>query len=412
MTIIIGIIKLLIILCIVATIHEFGHFIAAKLFKIGVNEFSIGFGPKIFQKKFKETMYSLRWIPLGGYVAIEGQGEPSDKENSYEKKNALQKIIVLVMGAVFNLILAVVILITISFQIPTFTTEITEFSNNSVLEKAGIEVGDIITKINGKKVTIGQDCLSNEFSNNQTTTIEYIRNGETKVINITDAVRDVGYIGAAFSNNNNKNKIESVRPGKSAEKAGLKAGDSIVEVESNLVESASDVINIIKQSANKEISIKVNRDGEILDKKITPEFQKQFDLGIGDTKKVNTNLMYAVDKSIKTVGSVVDSYISLFQGKVGIDDVSSIVGIGVVVSETSGILEYLNILAIISLAIGSANLLPFPPLDGGKIVLVFIEWITRKKIPLKVEEILSYIGFGLLLLLTVVVMFKDIVRIL
>jgi regulator of sigma E protease len=71
---IIAVIKLIIILCVVATIHEFGHFIAAKALKIGVNEFSIGFGPKIIQKKYKETMYSLRWIPLGGYVMIEGEG--------------------------------------------------------------------------------------------------------------------------------------------------------------------------------------------------------------------------------------------------------------------------------------------------------------------------------------------------
>lgn len=85
------VVKLLIILGIVATIHEFGHFLFSKMFKVGVNEFSIGFGPKIVQKKFGETMYSLRCIPLGGYCAIEGEEGTSDKENSLQNKNLIQK---------------------------------------------------------------------------------------------------------------------------------------------------------------------------------------------------------------------------------------------------------------------------------------------------------------------------------
>ena len=96
---IIAIIKLIIILGVVTTIHEFGHFLFSKLFKIGVNEFAIGFGPVIFQKKYKDTMYSLRAIPLGGFCAIEGEDGESDKEDSFAKKNVFQKIIVLVAGA-------------------------------------------------------------------------------------------------------------------------------------------------------------------------------------------------------------------------------------------------------------------------------------------------------------------------
>ena len=87
----ITILKLIIILGVVTTIHEFGHFIISKAFKIGVGEFSIGFGPKIIQKKYKDTMYSLRCIPLGGYCAIEGEGEQSDSENSFAKKKYFAK---------------------------------------------------------------------------------------------------------------------------------------------------------------------------------------------------------------------------------------------------------------------------------------------------------------------------------
>ena len=413
MIIIIAIIKLIVILCVVATIHEFGHFIASKLLKIGVNEFSIGFGPKIVQKKFKETMYTLRWIPLGGYVMIEGEGEESDKSNSFSNKNALSKIIVLVMGVVFNIILAFIILMSISFSVPTYTTEIKAFTNNSVLQSAGLLPGDKISKINGDKTTLAQDLLNTNYADSEVTKVEYTRDGVTKEIELTNAVNDIGYIGAAFISDGTKgtNKIDTIRPGKQAEKAGLKAGDIITQVNGNYVDNATDIINIIKQNANNEMIIVIDRNGEILTKSLTPDAQKQFDLGISDTKAINTTLGYAFDKSIKIINTVVGSYVDLFKGKVMLDDVSSLVGIGVVVSKTTGILEYLNILAIISLAIGIANLLPFPPLDGGKILFVLIGSIIRKKIPVSFEAMVSFIGFGALILLTVVVTYKDIVRI-
>ena len=413
MIIIIAIIKLIIILCVVATIHEFGHFIASKLLKVGVNEFSVGFGPKIVQKKYKETMYSLRWIPLGGYVMIEGEGEESDKSNSFSKKNAFEKIIVLVMGVIFNILLAFIILMSISFSVPTYTTEIKEFVNNSVLEQAGLLPGDRINKINGDRTTLAQDLLNTKYINSEVTKIEYTRSGVTTEVELTNAVSDIGYIGAAFVSDGSKgtNKVDAIRPGKPAEKSGIKSGDMITQVNGKPVDNAIDIINIIKQNANNEVTIVIDRNGENLTKVLTPDSQKQFDLGISDTKSVNTTLGYAFDKSVKIISTVLNSYIDLFRGKVMLDDVSSIVGIGVVVSKTTGILEYLNILAIISLAIGIANLLPFPPLDGGKILFVLIGSIIRKKIPVNVEAIVSFVGFGALILLTIVVTYKDIVRI-
>lgn len=409
---IIAIIKLLVILCVVATIHEFGHFIAAKLLKIGVNEFSIGFGPSIFQKKFKETMYSLRCIPLGGYVMIEGEGEKSDKPNSFTKKGPISKIIVLAMGVMFNVILAFVILMSIAFTIPTFTTEITEFSSDSPLKEVGLLSGDKIIKINDDKVSLAIDLFDSKYTDSNITKVEYVRDNIVKEVSITDAVNDIGYIGVAFSLEGEKgtNKIDSIRGGKPAEKADIKPGDMIVQINGIDVNNASDIINIIKQNPNNEIEFLIDRDGEILVKNIVPESQKEFNLGIYDTKAVDTNLQYAFDNSIKVIAQVVNSYLDLFKGKVQLDDVSSIVGIGVVVSKTSSVIEYLNMLAIISLAIGAANMLPFPPLDGGKIIFVLIESIIRKKIPMKVEAIVSFAGFGILMLLTLIVTYKDVIR--
>lgn len=413
MIIIISIIKLLAILCIVATVHEFGHFIMAKIFKIGVSEFSIGFGPKIYQKKYKETIYSLRWIPLGGFVMIDGEGEQSDKPNSFAKKHTIQKVLVLSMGVIFNIVLAFIILIGISFNYPTYTTQIMRLEGNSPLIKAGLLTGDRITKLNGKNVSLAEELLDSRNSSQKITKLEYTRDNNIYEVTLDNAVREIGVVGAQFSSSDTKssNTIEVVMPGKALDNAGIKAGDVITSVNTIKTDTSLEVINIVRQNPNKEISITVNRNGEVFSKKVTPNISTNFDLGISDTNQAKTNLTYAFKKSVYIIAKTASSYVELFRGKVGINDVSSIVGIGVVVSKTNGIIEYLNMLAIISLAIGLANILPFPPLDGGKALFVMIEGIIRRKIPLKFEAIVSYTGFGLLILLTIVVTLRDIIRI-
>lgn len=413
LAVIFTIVKLLLALCIVATIHEFGHFLLAKLFKTQVNEFSIGFGPKVVQKKYKGTIYSIRWLPLGGYVLIEGEGADSESENSFNKKNTLQKVIILLAGATFNAILAVIIFISISMSFPTYTTTVTELVPNSVLEQAGLRAGDKITKINGHNVNIQEDLLNQNYTDNKTTTIEYDRNGEIKTVTLNNAVTEVGYIGVMFKPEGDKvtNEVNMVDSGKVATKADIKAGDKILSINGVETPDSSAVISMIRANANKEIDMVISRNGETITKKMTPTSKLNFDLGIYSTAETSTTLSLAWHKSYNNVSTIVGSYINLFKGKVKVTDMSGIVGIGEVVSKTNSVLEYLNLLGILSLAIGVANVMPFPPLDGGKIVIVICEAITRRKLPLKAEAIISYIGFGLLILLTLVVTYNDILRV-
>lgn len=409
-TFLITVIKLLVILCIVATIHEFGHFLAAKLFKIGVNEFSIGYGPKIIQKKFKETMYSLRWIPLGGYVMIEGEGEESESENSFAKKHPFKRIVVLSMGVIFNFILGIVVLISVAAFVPVYTTEITELSNSSPLVEAGIEVGDKITKINGNNVLFASDLSVLNYEGENSATIEYVRDEKTYSVNVDNVTKKIGYLGIAFTTKDDT-EVNNVSKGSAADKAGIKSKDKILKVDSTYVNDSTQVISLVQQKPNEKVLLEVERNGNIINLEVVPSEQIRFDLGILDTKEEKSNLYYSINKALYTVKSVIDSYVMLFQGKVGLNDLSSIVGIGVVVSKTSGVIEYFNMLALISLAIGAANILPFVPLDGGKIVFVIYEWITKRKPSEKFETILTYIGWILLLLLTIVVTFKDVMNI-
>ena len=417
MTIILTIIKLIVVLGIVATIHEFGHFLFAKLFKMTVNEFSIGFGPKIIQKKYKETMYSLRWIPLGGYVAIEGEEGDSKDENAFSNKAPWKRIIVLVAGVLFNAILATVVFLSVNLFTPTYSTQISMLDENSTAYESGLRVGDTITKIDDKTTHIYQDIALYNNTENKDVKVEYIREDKLQVLTVKDAVKEIGYMGVYFDttkldeSGNVLTYVQMVEPGMPASSADVKAGDKIIKINGETVTYSEQVVNMISANASKEVELTILRGDEEVVLKLTPRSQTTFNLGVMGFEETNTTLQTSYYKSISTISQIVGSYVDLFQGKVAVTQLSGIVGIGEVVSQTETLIDFLSMLAMISLAVGIANILPFPPLDGGKVVLVLIEWITRKKVPVKVETILSYIGLALLLILTIFVTINDIIRI-
>lgn len=176
----------------VILLHELGHFTVAKLVGIKVNEFAIGMGPKLIQKKKGETKYTLRLLPIGGYVSMEGEDEVSDDPRGFGKSSPLARIAVVAAGAIMNFVLAIVVLSIVSFNIGAPTTIIDEVSPGLPAEKAGIISGDEIISINNKKVkswdqlsrTISQSDLDNEME------LELIRNKEEKTVVIKPIFED------------------------------------------------------------------------------------------------------------------------------------------------------------------------------------------------------------------------------
>lgn len=417
MSIVLTIIELLIIITIVATVHEFGHFIFAKIFHMTVQEFSIGFGKKIFQKEYKGTKYSIRLIPFGGYVAIEGEEGNSEDKNAFSNKPCWQRIVVLVMGVIFNAILSVVILLGVNGTSGVLSTKVTEFSEDSALVQAGLQIGDEITKVGNITTNIYQDILRYDNVDKTSVDVQYIRDGKEYSVTVNDIIRTKGYIGVYFDASKlNENKellpyVYMVNGGSVAETAGLKSGDLVLKVNDIDVSTAEEVTDILSRSANQETILKVLRDNKEIDIKLVPDIMNYVDLGITDAQLEEASLANAWYKSMYTVITIAESYGDLFTGKVGIDQLSGIVGVGQMVSKAQNFLELLSLTAMISLAVGIANILPFPPLDGGKVVLVSIEWISKKKVPEKIELVLSYIGLALLILLTILVTIKDIIRI-
>lgn len=316
-------------------IHELGHFTLAKLNKVKVNEFSIGMGPNIYQKKKGDTMYSLRLIPMGGYVAMEGEDEESQDENAFNKKSPLQKISIILAGPMMNFILAIVLFIILFLNTGIPTNRIAEFTSNSPALEAGLNINDEIIKINNIKI-------------------------------------------------NSFNDIP----------IALNANDTSVE----------DVVVIKDTNKKHEESITIisnNIDG-VDYMGIYPIYEKDF--------------FKSIWYSFKRVGEISIQMITfvgqLISRNVTFKHVSGPIGIikQVKDSVSIGFLNVISLVAIISLNLGIINLLPFPALDGGRILFSLIELFSGKKINEKFESYVNMFGMILLIGLMLYISYKDILR--
>lgn len=216
---IVTIIKIAFILGFLVFIHEGGHFCVAKLCKIKVNEFALGFGPTIWKKQGKETKYALRLIPLGGFVNMEGEEERSNEKGSFSKASIPKRIAVVAAGGLVNIIFALIVyFILMSFVGNNVSTVIEKVMPSTEAETAGMQSGDKIIKINGKNIHYKTDLdnsLENYDGNNLEVVIE--RNGEKITYNIKPVEEKYNYTGIAISANDETTKIAAIYPKSPAE---------------------------------------------------------------------------------------------------------------------------------------------------------------------------------------------------
>lgn len=418
--ILISIIKVIVLLGFLVFIHESGHFLIAKLFKIKVLEFAIGFGPTIWSKQGKETKYALRLVPLGGFVNMLGEEERSEEHGSYSSASIPKRIGILVAGGLVNIIFGILVYFILVALVNTsyITTTIKEVAPNYAAEACGINAGDKILKIDGKNIRIKTDVdniLAKNKSDNLNVLLE--RNGEKVELNIVPTKVDTKSIGIFLGTqgDNLSTEIKSLYKGGPAEKAGIKSGDRILKVDD--VDTNDDTlkaVEMIQTSQNEKVKITVKRNEEILDFEIIPDISTTYKLGVvfDETNKTFLNaIYYSFWETERFTSSIVENLKRLFTGNVGVDQLMGPVGISGMVVETKGIEEFAYILALISLSLGVTNLLPFPPLDGGKVVLLIIEAIRRKPLKENIEVGIQTAGFVLLIALSLFVTFNDILRI-
>lgn len=348
-------------------IHECGHFAFAKLFDVQINEFSIGMGPAIFKRKKGETQYSLRLLPIGGYVSMEGETEGSENERAFCNKKVWQRIIIVVAGAVMNLILGLIIVgvITCSEDLIA-TTQVNYFYTNSVTSQFGLESGDIVKEIDGLNIFSTTD-ISYALSRSSEEAQEYTVTKDGEETTITG-----------------------------------KAYEFVVERDGEKVTLSSVVFETYDNDGTETVI---------------------YDFCVVGVEKTFVNVITQTFTQSVTYARLV--WLSLFDlvtGHYQLNDLSGPVGTVTIIADTiseaaSGtsssvdLSSVLTLMAFITINIGIFNLLPIPALDGGTLVFLIIEGITRKKIPEKYKGIINAIGMALLLLLVLFVTFNDVANI-
>lgn len=407
-------IKIIILLGVLITIHELGHFMVAKLCKVKVNEFAIGFGPAIWKRQGKETKYTLRLIPLGGYNSMEGEEEASDDDRSFSKASIPRRIAIVIAGAMVNIIFAIIIYFTIIASSGTYiSNQIDEILDGYAAQTAGLQAGDKIIEGNGQAIKSKKDLNEVvEKSQGEEIKTKIDRNGEIIEYNIKPSEIKSKVTGIYLDE---KCKIVAVQKGSSSERQGVQANDILVKVNGVSINGDRNIaLQEISQKGVNTMTLVVQRGEEEVTIELTPDYETSYILGINLRPAEDTFVNRCINGGMQTqefLVSIVDNLKQLFTGNVGVDQMMGPVGISEVVAKTNGIREFFEMMALISLSLGVTNLLPIPALDGGKILILLIEAIRRKPMKQETEVNIQLLGFAILIALSLYVTYHDILRI-
>ncbi len=455
MDLLLTIIYFIIAIGILVLVHEFGHFITARLSGMRTEVFAFGMGNRLFgwnkitgftfgslPKDFDggdHCDYRVAAFPIGGYVKVSGMIDESLDEKElksdpkpweFRSKNLFQKVLTLSGGVIMNVILAFIIFTLIIYfngKQHWATTTIGTLADSSIAYDIGLKTGDKILKINDKNITtwdeLGISLSIDDMGKNKI--IKLLRNGE--IINIkvdgSDLIKDLAnkkFLGIAPAEV--KTYITSVISGKPAESVGLKAGDTIISVNGNNCSSSLDFQKIIRSNTNKQIELTWKRDNEIFKSTITPTDEGIIGVGIADTYTgkiikedygIFTATIEGAKDTYKAIEMIINSFKQLIVGNVSVkQSVGGPIAIAKMASQeaSKGFLNFLNFVALLSLMLAIINILPFPALDGGHLVIVLIEGIIRRELPFKLKMAIQQIGMIILLIFMAFVIYIDLTR--
>ncbi len=454
--------QLLLGLSILVILHELGHFLAARAFGIKVEKFYLFFdawGFKLFSFKIGDTEYGVGWLPLGGYVKISGMiDESMDTEQmalpaqpwEFRAKPAWQRLIVMLGGIIVNIIVGIVI-----FWIVTFKYGEKYIPNDQLVNgvkpgivgrEIGLQTGDRILAINGQKIIRFEELISSKvLLGSPKLTIS--RNGNAIDLRVPETVLNSiskygpeEFVGPRMTIDQVKHvntaadfkapsglfvwikslfvKPEPVKIVTPAYDAGMKDGDKIVSINGKPVKFSDEFINEVDSSKGKTITIKVSRNGKMID--LTPKVSPQGSIGIifQTLKLPRTHVEYGFMESF-TIGSrkawttFADNGKGIWKmitNKVSARNISSPIGIAQVYGSEFEWENFWRLTGLISIALAFMNLLPIPALDGGHVVFLIIEMIKGKPLNDKIMERAQIVGFVILLSLMVFAFGNDIMK--
>ena len=320
-------------------IHELGHFLMARAFGVGINEFSIGMGPKLLSKKGKkhDTVYSLRALHIGGFVSMLGEDEDSDDPCAFNNKPTWQRILIVVAGAAMNIILGFLLMLVLVLGTDKLaSTTIGQFHENATSVTTGLQIGDVVTHVDGVRVHTGNELVY-EIMNKGYEPIDLTVKRDGK----TEELHDVIFPGIV--------------------EAGVAFG--------------------------------------------APDFSVY-----PEEKDFGSILKHTYFRSVSTVKMIFDQLFDLLRGRFGINAVSGPIGITEEMGKAAqnGFDNFIYLVTVITVNLGVFNLLPIPALDGGRLLFLLIELVTRRPVNKNVEGYIHFVGILILFGIMILVACKDI----
>lgn len=404
----------IIVIGVLITIHEIGHLITAKIYKIPVEKFSIGFGPSLIKKQIKETNYSISLIPLGGYIKLKGEEE--EEEGGFLVQPTGKKLMVVFMGPFANLILGIFLIFLLYFLFGIkYSPPIVNFE-----KKVGyFEKGDILLHINNDTINSFEKIYEILEKNlNKKISFSILRKG--KIINfdwvVNDSFRNLYPLILPI--------LERVKKGGPAERAGLKPNDTIIAINDTSVFSWEDLIKKIRNSGGKEIKITYRRQG-VFSTYLTPQLvtsdtttKKVGQIGVWvSLPKKKINFFQAFSEALIRTGYVItQTFVIIYKLIVGEVSRKALGGPIMVAQLTYESLRwgweyFLALFGLLAINLFVVNILPIPVLDGGRGLIFIIEHFMKRRLTKKESNTIIIIGWIVIMILILFTFYNDLSRI-
>ena len=429
MTFLSNILAFLFVIGVIIFVHELGHFLAARLFRIRVRVFSIGIGSRIWGFERGDTEYRLAMIPLGGYVAFSGidAANPTGDAGDFINKPRWQRMVVLLAGPAANVVLSIVLIAAV-LMVGTelagprdLSTEVGGVAPGSAAAEAGLVAGDVILRLDGEEVPDWR-ALSNTvlMSADRRLAVDFERNGESLSTVLVPRRMPRYELGDAGLYASLLPRIRQVFEDSPAERAGLRYGDTLYAVDGHPVADADDFRRLVEPRAGEEVSIEVGRGGDRLVVHLAPAEEG----GVGRAGIVISHFSYqragpamAVAESARInwettteifgfLGGLIERRVSPQSALAGPIEIGRISG----QAARRSFNDLVFLIALISLNICILNLLPIPLLDGGQLVILLVESVMRRDLSVQIKNLVTQFGLAVVVAIMMFALYSDLVK--
>ena len=443
------VVGIVLVLGVMVLIHEWGHFIVARMCKVRVDVFSIGFGPRLFGWKKGPTDYRVSALPLGGYVRMAGQdptevdsqgrfgsgsGEPvpmpTGAPDELMSKKRWQRALISAAGPFVNLIFPIFLLTglcsTVGIPYSAYLDAPVKV-NEMPPSQAGspLKPGDIVLSINNSPTRTWEQAL---------VALQRVAPGAATNLEVQDAqtheirhltVKDYPEVNKVLGYAPIRPIIDQIAPGTPADRSGLHEGDLILAINGRHIEYWEQFQEMTRGSNGQPLAMDVQRKSQVVHLTVTPEKnaagtgENIYQIGVGPHEETSyrrvsfsESVRFAGFKTVDTIGETVDVVGKLFSGRVSIRQLQGPVGIAHMAGQAvrRGPLDVITLMVVISINLGILNLLPIPILDGGNILLLAIEGVLRRDLSMNFKERFVQVGLVFLLVIFAIVMYHDILR--